>query len=126
MKYSLIFIVLFAFILSCSDNDDKLSITPACGVDNPVEELAWLKSEIDNRNQRNTESMKYCYIVQGEYEGETVFVYEDCNPAINKIIPVINCEGVVINTDGNSIALDNIENKTIIWQGNNFVCAVDF
>lgn len=126
MKYNLVFTVLFAFILSCSDNDDKLSVNAACGVDNPVEELAWLKSEIDNRNLRNTESMKYCYIVQGEYEDETVFVYEDCDPAVNKIVPVLNCEGVVLNTNGNSIGLGSIENKTIIWKGNNFVCNTDF
>lgn len=125
-KGFLALVTICIFIYSCSDNDDKLSVTPACGVDNPIEELAWLKSEIDNRNQSNRESMKYCYIVQGEYEGETVFVYEDCDPAVNKIVPVFNCDGVVINTDGNSIGLDNINNKTIVWKGNNFACNTDF
>lgn len=126
MKYHLIFIVLFVFLLSCSDNDDKLSVTPACGVDNPAEELAWLKSEIDNRNQSTRESMKYCYIIQAEYEGETVFVYEDCNPLVDKAIFILNCQGVVVNTGDNPIGLDNLKNKTIIWKGNNFVCTVDF
>lgn len=69
--------------------------------------------------------MKYCYIVQGTLEGTTVFVYEDCSPAVFKIILIYNCEGTALNRDG-SIRSDSVENKKIIWRTNDFVCTTNF
>lgn len=125
MKKDLFFLFLSILFSSCSDNDDE--IISACGVANPVEELAWLKAEIDTREANPSEDMKYCYITQGEYNGDIVFVYWDCNPLINKIIPVYDCEGTFLNnTNENQIPFDAISNQKIIWKTSDFVCEVDF
>jgi len=125
MKKSILSVI-FTFLLaiSCSDNDDI--IISACGVNNPAQELEWLRAEIDRRNKSLNEDLKYCFIVQAQLDGQDVFIYEDCNPLIDKIIPIFNCEGILINTSDTLIAFDNLQNQTIIWEPNNFVCQISF
>lgn len=118
---SLLLLVLFLTI-SCSSDD--ISIIPACGVDNPSQELDWLKSEIDRRNANPGEDMKYCYIVQARLNGQDVFIYEDCNPLIDKAVFILDCEGNSIETSGNSFA--DLENRSVIWKPSDFVCELSF
>ena len=57
-------IVVGAFSVSgCAGNDDDNTIV--CGVEKPTQELSWLKEEIEQREQSNSEDIKYCYITQG-------------------------------------------------------------
>lgn len=121
-NYRLLSILVLALV-SCSDNDDIIS---ACAVNNPAEDLEWLKAEIDRRNENPTDDMKYCYIVQAQLNGQDVFIYEDCNPLINKAIFILNCDGIGINTEDNPTAFDQVENKIIIWKGSNFTCQTSF
>ncbi len=117
---STVFFALFV-LLSCSIDNDV--IRPACGVDNPAKELSWLRMEIDMRKANITEDTKYCYITQGEYEGQAVFVYWDCNPLIDKNIPIFDCDGNMLSgTPENPISLDDLENQIIIWRPALFVC----
>ena len=118
------FLVLTSFFFSCTDNDDK--VIPACSVNNPAQDLEWLKTEIDRRNTNPNEEMKYCYIVQAQLNGEDVFIYEDCNPLVDKAFFILNCEGNTINTQDNPTAFDQIENKIIIWKRNDFACNPTF
>lgn len=111
-------------LVSCSGNDDD--IISACAVNNPAEDLEWLKAEIERRRENPTDDMKYCYIVQAQLNGQDVFIYEDCNPLINKAVFILNCEGIGINTQDNPTAFDQVVNKIIIWKGNNFTCQTSF
>lgn len=115
-------LLLFIMItLSCSDNDDN--ILPACGVVNPLEELPWLKAEKDRRENNPTADTKYCYISQAEYNNQTVFIYFDCNPLINKVIPIYDCEGNLLNdSPENEISFEELTNTIIIWKPADFVC----
>ncbi len=108
---------------ACTDKDGNT--LPACGVNNPTEDLAWLKAEIDRRNETLTKDMKYCYIVQAELNGQDVFIYEDCNPLINKAIFILTCEGTEIDTQESALAFEQLKNKTIIWKGNDFACQIN-
>lgn len=121
MKIALNVLVALLVLQSCSDDDDM--IRPACGVDNPAKEISWLRAEIDNREANITEDTKYCYITQAEYKGQTVFVYQDCNPLIDKGIPILDCDGNWIDrTEENRFALRDLENQIIIWKPAVFVC----
>lgn len=121
MKIALNILVALLVLQSCSDDDDM--IRPACGVDNPAKELSCLRTEINNREANITEDTKYCYITQGEYKGQTVFVYRDCNPLIDKGIPILDCDGNWIDrTEENRFALSDLENQIIIWKPAVFVC----
>lgn len=123
MKYSWLLVLVFC-AYSCSDSDD--TIIPACNINNPIEDLQWLKAEVDRRNNNPTEDMKYCYIVQGTLNGEDTFVYGDCNPLVDKAIFFLNCEGNAINTQDNPIGFDDLQNKVIIWKPRNFACKTSF
>lgn len=108
-------------MLSCSDDDAMAR--PACGVGNPAKELSWLKTEIDTREANITEDTKYCCSTQGEYDGRTVFVYWDCNPFIDKNIPILDCDGNILSgTPENPISLNDLENQMVIWRPVVFIC----
>ncbi len=99
----------------------KVAVT--CSFDNAVEDLDWLRFEINQRELNPTEDMKYCYIAQAEIQNEPVFLYWDCNPIINKVILVYDCVGSIIGYLGNdNIKFEDLENMKIIWQPDNFVC----
>ncbi|WP_350285181.1 hypothetical protein [uncultured Croceitalea sp.] len=119
-EVSLIIVLLLSF--SCS-NDDDLAVIAACDVDNPIQDLAWLRTEIQNREANPTEDMKYCYITAEIYENQTVFAYLDCNPLIDKAILFLNCEGEFL--DGSSETVANLGERisqTIIWKPRGFKC----
>lgn len=125
MKKALLLLSLTVFLAtSCSDNDD--TIIPACGINNPKEDLEWLKTEIGRRNQNPSDDMKYCYIVQAQLNAQDVFIYQDCNPVINKAIFIMNCEGNTVDTEDNPTAFDQLTNKMIIWKRDDFACQVSF
>lgn len=124
MKNYLLLSILGFALVSCSGNDDD--IISACAVNNPAEDLEWLKAEIERRRENPTDDMKYCYIVQAQLNGQDVFIYEDCNPLINKAVFILNCEGIGINTQDNPTAFDQVVNKIIIWKGSNFTCQTSF
>ncbi|MEM9077025.1 MAG: DUF4377 domain-containing protein [Bacteroidota bacterium] len=96
-----------------------------CTFENAAEDLEWLESEIERRLLNIDEQTKYCYISQAEYKGEPVFLYFDCNPAVNKVIPVFNCLGESIGILGDGIlAQDDFSNFAIIWQPDDFACFI--
>ena len=111
--------ILLLSIYSCSDTDD--TVISACGVDKPLLELGWLKAEIGRRAENPSDEMKYCYIVQGSLAGNDVFIYQDCNPFINKAIFVLDCQGNALQPQG-EINLNSIEDTIVIWKGTNFAC----
>lgn len=98
-----------------------------CKFNNPIENLDWLRFEIEQRELNPTEDMKYCYITQGEFNNKPVFLYEDCNPLVNKIIPVYDCLGNLLAVLGrDSITLEDVKSQKIIWQPNGFLCNPSF
>ena len=117
--------LLFLFVIfsSCSDNDDE--ITNSCGITNPLVELEWLRTEIDKRKEEVTEDSKYCYILQAIHKGKTIFLYQDCNPFINKVIPILDCEGNSLGFLGGDILSIDITNSTIIYKPSDFACQLE-
>lgn len=109
---------------SCSNTND-IPVVAACGVENPIEDLDWLRAEINRREENPSPEMQYCFITIEEYENQTVFVYNDCNPRIDKIIPILNCDGAILNSQESFENLGDFISRTIIWQPNNFTCIID-
>ena len=125
MKVAYRILLLFLLLFSCNSDDDTNQLKNSCSVDNPIEDLAWLGNEIDEREQNITSDSKYCYISQSLYENQTVFIYRDCNPLINKVVPVYNCEGELIGIIGSreqDIPFDVLLEGEIIWKTNDFAC----
>ena len=107
------------------DNANDLNIGTFCSVENPIEELAWLKNEIDDREQNITESSKYLYIMQSTHSGETIIIYGNCDPLINSVYPVYNCNGEFIGIIGQRIGdipFEVLSAGQTIWNINDFAC----
>lgn len=115
-------ILLFLFI-ACADDDDNAVV---CGVVSPLEDLSWLRTEVENRLEEDSEDLIYCYITEATYRGQTVFLYKDCNPTIFKVVPVYDCEGSFLGALGTQIEAEEIEEECVIWRAPGFVCLIDF
>ncbi len=125
MMKNIISIGLIFLFASCSNDDDGLAIIPACGVSNPIIELAWLKTETENRAANQTEFSQYDYITQGEFNGDTVFLYKNCNPLANSVVPVLNCEGTMIGILSLEIPPEEILEETLIWKNQDSSCDLE-
>jgi len=112
--YFILLIVLLAF--SCKE---KVHPSPTCNVKNPTEELAWLKAEIDRREKSHSDMEVYFYIEQGEYNDQTVFLYNNCCPMCNTIIPVYDCLGTKLFDLSPGIEIKNIK---VIWKPDGNPC----
>lgn len=112
MKKYLFLLVCSALIFSCNDEE-----RPAvCGVENPVEDLAWIREAIEFSQSSGLAG--FAYLVQGTYEGKTVFIMESCCPFCNIITVVQDCRGEVIP----DASVNDVTNKKVIWKPANSVC----
>lgn len=84
-----------------------------CGVDNPVEDLEWLKMQ----TERNTGS-GFIYLVQGRYKGRTVFFFNACDPIQLTLQVIQDCRGELIE----EASANDVQNQQVIWKSVNSVC----
>jgi hypothetical protein len=110
-------IVLFAFLVLMSCN--KQEHNNLCNVSNPIEDIAWLKAEIE-KIQQNTDNDKYSYWMTATLHGNTVFFYGNCDPASNYISVLINCKGEMIGKL-NDYA-DELTDVKLFWKPKDSAC----
>ncbi len=125
MKSISLLLLLSLAIAACEKCDPGEEFYPACSVENPTKELAWLREEIQNREQSNFSYDRYFYITQANYRGETVFIYEGCCPNCNTLVQVFNCFGEQIGTvspRAEDINYSELTEVIVIWQPENFAC----
>lgn len=79
----------------CKKDELDLPVIAACGVDNPIEDLEWLSSEIRSRQNDTSMGAVFGYIEQALNEGETLYIFNDCNPAANSVATLLDCSGTV-------------------------------
>jgi hypothetical protein len=109
---SLILILLLVSLISCKE--DK--VNKNCNVDDPVNELRWLKAMTEELN--SSTFSKYNYILQGDYNGGTVFIVTNCCPMCNSIPVVYDCDGDRL--DDASTA--EIKNTKRVWLSKDNEC----
>lgn len=115
MKSFLLFLLSSAFFLGCADSENPTS----CGVENPVEDLAWIKEAIEESSSNGLS--QYSYLIQGSYKGETVFSWGSCCPFCNFAVIVTDCQGNLIE----DASISEVKNQKIIWKPENSVCTFD-
>ncbi|GEO03444.1 hypothetical protein AAE02nite_11080 [Adhaeribacter aerolatus] len=122
-------IFLFATALSlmafsCEKEEDQvLLLNNTCTVNRPLEELAWLKAEVQRQEQSTSDVAKYFYIQQAEYKQQTVFIYNSCCPMCSIIVPVYNCQGeLLFYLSDKPEEGQNIKNTKVIWKPKNYAC----
>jgi len=125
-KFISIFLGLSLMGCDLNNDDNNIQSLISCGVDNVLIELDWLRQEVERRELSTSSDIRFCFITQAILNGDTVFIYQDCNPIINKTIPIFNCEGINLNTPDNPINFNALRNQHIIWQLDDFECIVVF
>ncbi len=93
IKYSLIILSLLLLSFFSCDTSKEIE-TLDCGVENPLEDLPWLKEIKDIITMRM--SPAGAQIIQYTYHGEQVFWIDECYNCPDAIITINNCEGEVI------------------------------
>ena len=80
-------LVLIMLLASCRQAE---FISNSCGVNNPLQDLSWLK-KFDRDNGTGSS------IVQGTYQGQTVYVVSSCARCFNgSYIALYRCDGSTI------------------------------
>jgi hypothetical protein len=113
MKASVLFFVLALAAISCKDKDE-----PAiCGVDDPVNELEWLKAKIAELDNSEL-SRKYFYVVQADYNGQVIFYVNNCCPMCSTVILYYDCAGNELK----SVDTSQVRNGKRIWASAQLEC----
>jgi hypothetical protein len=102
-------------LISCEKDENKDTESNKCNVSNPIEDLDWLKQEIDD-----VKHDEYSYYVMATYEGETVFYYGNCNPLINYISIVRNCNGDSLGFTND--LYDELTDISTLWKHEDSKC----
>ncbi len=118
-------VLIICFItLSCNSDDDSNQFKNFCLVNDPIDDLGWLKAEIEQREQNITEFSKYQYISQSIYKGESVIIDANCDPFSNSVFIVFNCKGENIGFIGDeNFPFEVLTNGQVIWKTEDSVCS---
>lgn len=113
MKKILLLFICSDLLFSCNENEGPV----VCGVENPAEDLAWIKKEIQSIGFPN--SVKYSYLMQASYQEKTVFFFGYCNPLMNFALIVKDCEG---NQVLGETTLSDLKDQKVIWKPSDSEC----
>lgn len=64
----LVFLLSFISLLSCNSDNSDLTTLAACGTTNPIEDLDWLKAQIDVIKNDQSDIARYFFIEIAEYQ----------------------------------------------------------
>jgi len=104
-------IIVLVLLFSCRESESPTS----CATSNPVEDLPWLKEQINT--SASSGLADYVYLIQGTYKGETVFSFLNCCPFCRFVPQVLDCQGNVIN-----VSISDVTDQKVIWRPAKSVC----
>jgi hypothetical protein len=110
------FCSLLIFACSCSSNVDN----EPCNVADPLNDLPWLKAKVQELEQHDLR--EYFYVDKAYYNGIMVFVFADCCPTCNTVMPMYNCEGEFVKNFTMDLPLVK---RQRIWTPEDSACPVD-
>ncbi len=91
-------------------------------VDDPVKELPWIKERMNTMVTSSPETAKYKYVTIGEYDGQTVFLFGDCDPLALSVLPIYNCSGDFVANFGD-FPLEKLSLGEVIWKTEDSECS---
>jgi hypothetical protein len=105
-------------IFSCEPDEN---FDNSCDVRNPVEDLDWLNTRIRQLESLDPNTGRYQFVSMAKYRGNSVFIFENCDPLAVSVSPVINCNNEQLGFTG-SIPLDSLIDKKVIWKPAGSAC----
>lgn len=110
-----VLLVLLLTLISCEKDDDMDIPKYLCEVQNPIENILWLKEAIDEiRNDQ------YSYYSTAIYQGERVFFYGNCDPTVNYASFIRNCAGD--NLGNTNEFYDSLSKIEVVWKHQDSKC----
>ncbi|RNI33172.1 hypothetical protein EFA69_01775 [Rufibacter immobilis] len=107
--YALCFFCFFA-LSGCEEE----VLYKACVVSEPTQNIEWLR-----RRVQELQKSEYCQAVQtGNLNGRTVFVLRNCDPAVNSIDAVYDCDGNLLCYAGDDTCPNfskEVRELRVIW-----------
>jgi hypothetical protein len=116
--------IIFCFItfINCTP-DEKDNDSSVCGVFNPIQNLSWLKDEIENGAYSTPSSIYDVYISTAIYKGQTILFTTICCPVCDVAPPKIkNCSGQSLGLLGLEIQESELTETKVIWRTQNGFC----
>jgi len=105
-------ILALVLLVSCQESESPKN----CEVANPIEDLPWLKEQINT--SASSGLVDYVYLIQGTYKGATVFTFLNCCPFCRFVPQILDCEGNVIT----NASITDVTDQKLIWRPAKSVC----
>lgn len=120
MRIQALFLILIFLAISCND-DDKPNVT--CDVENPTENIDWLREELENGGYKNPSTHSDSFVIRATYNGQTVFYISICCPVCDVAPPVVRtCSGESLGHLGSDVDQSDLKNSVLVWRTENGVC----
>ena len=117
-RYVLILALIASVAISCKE--DKLSI--ACNVDDPAENLSWMQEVIEEYTGTEIGRL-YTYIQKADYDGQTVFIVQNCCPMCSFMPVVYKCDGSRIPSK--DLDFKKLSTREVVWKSSENTCILD-
>lgn len=111
--------IILVFISSCVSHEFPQA--NSCNVNNPIEDLPWLKAEVADLNDSEL-GRKYWFITQATYKLQTVFIVKNCCPNCGTLPPpVYACSGELLFR-GSDEQYKDVHSERLLWKPTEYAC----
>ena len=118
---SLFLIVVAAGAIGCRDHNIEQPRNIYCGVEDPVTELQWLRTDLQQYEHSSAHLDAFLYTAI--YHDNRIFYVDICCPACTTLPPEVkNCDGTVLGRLGDGIDPNDLTGQQILWRTLNGVC----
>ncbi|AGA77219.1 hypothetical protein [Echinicola vietnamensis] len=120
-KLSYLFLACF-LVLSVSCKEEETPVSFPCGVENPTEELEWMKEYIAQMESSEIDR-KYSAIHSGYYEGDFYYFNTSCCPDCLIDQKIFNCEGEP--QEDLDIEVSEMTDIELVWKSEENECSFE-
>ncbi len=118
-------LILSFLLLGCTTDDDA-----NCSFNDPVTNLPWLEQKINEIEETSGDLLQFQYVLQAVYQKnpiqrEIVFVFGNCCPVCSTVVPVYNCNGMLLGVLGLDVDSSAVFDYKVIWSPENFECVLN-
>ena len=121
----LVLLAAFTLCISCSDDGDALPQNAACDVDNPVDDLDWLRTLVNTIKDDESNIANSFYIQMATFDNAPVFLQNNCCTICNTVVPIYNCQGESLGFLGGEIKPADLSDQRIIFERDDSTCFQD-
>ena len=120
MRIQILFLFLIFLVVSCDDGDKSNS---NCDVENPAENVDWLREELENGGYKNPSTHSDTFVYRATYNNQTVFYIFLCCPVCDVAPPEVKtCSGESLGFLGSDVDQSDLKNSIVVWRTENGIC----